>query len=170
MTSPTKKRASPPPGRLQQELRQSRPFADLQTEAFLNLVRTADQLQHALASALKSFRVTETQYNALRILRGAGDQGRTCSEIAERLISHAPDITRLLGRMEREGLVRRENDGKDRRVVLTHITQQGWERLQQADAVVAYTIRRLLAHLTDGELRRMRDLLEKTRIGSVNKL
>ena len=149
--------------RLQQELRQSKPFADLKAEAFLNVVRTADQLQHALHQQLKPYGITETQYNSLRILRGAGEHGLTCSEVAERLISHDPDITRLLGRMERDDLVVRTRDPKDRRVVLTRITRQGRDKLKDLDRVVEMTVDRLLAHMNEDELRTMIGLLEKIR-------
>lgn len=149
--------------RLQQELRQSKPFADLKAEAFLNVVRTADQLQHALHQQLKPYGITETQYNSLRILRGAGERGLTCAEVAERLISHDPDITRLLGRMERDDLVVRARDPKDRRVVLTRITRQGRDKLKDLDRVVGKTVDRLLAHMNEDELRTMIGLLEKIR-------
>lgn len=157
------KPAITPPGRLQQELRQSKPFADLNAEAFLNVMRTGDQLQHALRQELKPYGITETQYNSLRILRGAGEHGLTCSEVAERLISHDPDITRLLGRMERDHLVQRERDKKDRRVVLTRITTQGQDKLNDLDRVVNKTVNRLLAHMANDELRTMIGLLEKAR-------
>lgn len=163
MHPPNKERTPSAPGRLQQELRQSKPFADLQAEAFLNVIRTADRLQHALRQDLKPHGITETQYNSLRILRGAGEHGLTCSEIAQRLISHDPDITRLLGRMERDKLVRRERDKKDRRVVLTRITSQGIEKLRELDRVVGETVHRLLAHVAEAELRTMIGLLEKAR-------
>ena len=74
---------------------------------------------------LKTFGLSPTQYNALRILRGAGDQGRSCSEIAERMINHDPDITRLVDRLERRGLVARSREGRDRRVITTRITLAG---------------------------------------------
>jgi DNA-binding MarR family transcriptional regulator len=163
MSIETPKIAPSAASRLQQELRQSKPFADLKAEAFLNVVRTADQLQHALHQQLKPYGITETQYNSLRILRGAGEQGLTCSEVAERLISHDPDITRLLGRMERDDLVVRTRDPKDRRVVLTRITRHGRDKLKDLDRLVGKTVDRLLAHMNEDELRTMIGLLEKIR-------
>ncbi|HET9086520.1 MAG TPA: MarR family transcriptional regulator [Acidobacteriaceae bacterium] len=154
------------PGRLQQELRQNKPFANLQAEAFLNVVRTADVLQHALRQELKPYGITETQYNALRILRGAVDQGLTCSEIARRLISHDPDITRLLGRMEREGWVARARDDKDRRTVLTQITTGGLRKLDELDGLIVKSVDRLLAHVGKEELQTLVRLLENVRAGS----
>ncbi|MHB2007872.1 MAG: MarR family winged helix-turn-helix transcriptional regulator [Acidobacteriaceae bacterium] len=154
--------AAKPTG-LQAELRQAKPFSSLHAEAFLNLVRTAEQLQHALRIKLKPHGITETQYNSLRILRGAGPHGLTCAEIGERLVSRDPDITRLLGRLEREGLVRRERGAKDRRVVLTKITGAGLDRLKETDPVVNSAVHGLLAHLSQPELKTLIDLLERAR-------
>lgn len=150
-------------GRLQQELRQSRPFATPQTEAFLNLVRTAGQLQHSLRQHLRPHGVTETQYNSLRILRGAGENGLTCSEIAERLVSRDPDITRLMSRLERACLVRRERDPKDRRIVLARITAKGLKALSRLDDIVTTSVQESFAHLSEKEVQTLTRLLERTR-------
>lgn len=155
--------ASKPIG-LQAELRQTKSFSSVHAEAFLNLVRTAEQMQHALRMKLKPYGITETQYNSLRILRGAGTHGLTCAEIGERLVSQDPDITRLLGRLERQGLVRRERGEKDRRVVLTKITAAGLDRLKETDPVVNGTVHALLTHLSPADLRTMIDLLERARL------
>jgi DNA-binding MarR family transcriptional regulator len=157
-TKPTK------PSGLQAELRQTKSFPSVHAEAFLNLVRTAEQMQHALRMKLKPYGITETQYNSLRILRGAGQHGLTCAEIGERLVSQDPDITRLLGRLERQGLVRRERGAKDRRVVLTKITGAGLDQLKEADPVVNSTVNALLTHLSEAELRNLIDLLERARL------
>jgi DNA-binding MarR family transcriptional regulator len=148
---------------LQAELRQTKSFDSLHAEAFLNLVRTSAQLQHALHLQLKPYGMTETQYNSLRILRGAGAGGLTCAEIAERLVSQDPDITRLVSRLERQGLVRRERGERDRRVVLTKITAAGMDRLKEADPVVNSTVNALLSHLSSSELKTMIDLLKRAR-------
>jgi DNA-binding MarR family transcriptional regulator len=152
------------PRGLQAELRQTKSFSSVHAEAFLNLVRTAEQMQHALRMKLKPQGITETQYNSLRILRGAGAHGLTCAEIGERLVSQDPDITRLLARLERQGLVRRERSAKDRRVVLTKITSAGLDRLKEADPVVNSTVHALLAHLSQVELKTLIELLERTRL------
>lgn len=151
------------PGQLQKEIRQTKSFASIHAEAFLNIVRTADQMQHLLHMQLKPYGITETQYNSLRILRGAGKQGLSCAEIGERLISQDPDITRLLGRLERQGLVRRERGAKDRRVVMTKITASGLERLKELDPVVTSTVHALLDHLSEDELGKIIGLLERAR-------
>ena len=88
------------------ELKQKRPFTSREQEAYLALLRTADALQSSMESKLKEFGLTGTQYNALRILRGAGREGLPCSEIGERMITHDPDITRLLNRLEQPRLSR----------------------------------------------------------------
>jgi len=103
-------------GRLQSELRQSKPFACLEVEAVISVARTADALLRHLEEALKIAGLSPTQYNVLRILRGATPQGLACGEIAGRLITRDPDITRLLDRMEHRGLLERARETRDRRV------------------------------------------------------
>ncbi len=150
-------------GVLQQDLHQSVPFVSLHAEAFLNLLRTADQLQRMQRLILKPYGITDTQYNVLRILRGAGAHPLPCSEIGERLISQVPDITRLLDRMERSGLIRRERDHKDRRIVLSRITASGLEKLKDLDGVVERNVEKMLEHLNRQELFQMISLLEDAR-------
>jgi DNA-binding MarR family transcriptional regulator len=87
----------------------------------------------------------------------------TCAEISERLVSQDPDITRLVARLERQGLVRRARGEKDRRVVLTKITAAGMDALKEADPVVNRTVNALLSHLSSSELKTMIDLLERAR-------
>ena len=96
------------PGKLQAEIRQTRPFDQMEEEAVLNIVRTAEVLQRTIADFLKQFDLSPVQYNVLRILRGAGLAGATCSQVRERLLTRDPDITRLLDRMEARGLIARE--------------------------------------------------------------
>src|SRR4051794_8759267 len=93
---------------LQSELKQTKPFRSLEEEAPLNIARTAAVLEHALAQALKPYDITPTQYNVLRILRGAGRDGLCRNEVGERLVTRVPDVTRLLDRMEEQGLLARE--------------------------------------------------------------
>ncbi|MGC1872254.1 MAG: MarR family transcriptional regulator [Acidobacteriaceae bacterium] len=164
--SRSRRQAAPPPKPigLQAELRQTKSFASLHAEAILNIVRTSAQMQHALHLQLKPYGITETQYNSLRILRGAGPTGLTCAEIAERLVSQDPDITRLVERLQRQGLVRRERGEKDRRVVLTKITAAGLNRLKEMDPVVDSTVHALLSHFSSSQLKTMIDLLERARL------
>src|ERR1700751_511349 len=94
--------------KLQDEIKQTRPFANPEEEALLNIRRTSDRLQHYAQQIFKPHGLTPTQYNVLRILRGAGPAGLRCSEIGERLVSSDPDITRLLGRLQKQKLIRRK--------------------------------------------------------------
>lgn len=157
--------------RLQPDLRQKVPSANVKAEAFLNVLRTADALQRQLRLALKPYKLTETQYNALRILRGAINRNSAstaanslpCSEIGERLISHDPDITRLLDRLERLSLIVRSRDEKDRRIVLTRITSEGLAQLKKLDAVVEACVEKMLGSMSASNLGQMIRLLEKAR-------
>jgi DNA-binding MarR family transcriptional regulator len=123
-------------GKLQSEIQQHKPFASVEAEAFLNILRTADGLTRDLEAMLKPYGLTSTQYNLLRILRGAGDAGATCSEIAERMIKRDPDVTRLLDRMEKLGLLKRSRQAKDRRVVIATVTPKGRQMADDLDAPI----------------------------------
>src|SRR2546421_11590448 len=104
-------------GKLAREIHQNRPFSSVEQEVFLNVLRTADVLTTKLEAILKPFGLSPTQYNVLRILRGAGEAGLACGRIAERMITRDPDVTRLLDRLENCGLIRRARQTDDRRVV-----------------------------------------------------
>lgn len=151
------------PKSLRDEIKQTKPFASLEQEALLNLSRTAAVLEHAAAEMLKAYGVTPTQYNVLRILRGAGSGGLCRYEIRDRLIAQVPDVTRLLDRLEEMGLIERERGEADRRVVTTRITPAGLELLARLDAPVAEFHRRQLGHLGAEKLRALIDLLSETR-------
>src|SRR6266566_7863061 len=125
------------PRGLQAELKQKIPFASREAEAYLSLLRTADALQTQVEARLKEFGLTGTQYNALRILRGAGPEGLACREIGERMITRDPDITRLLDRLEARGLLTRTRDQKDRRVITARITSEGRRLLEALDQPIA---------------------------------
>ncbi len=123
-------------GKVQDEIQQRKPHASVEEEALLNIIRTADALTRDFEDMLKPHGLTATQYNLLRILRGAGKPGATCSEIGERMVTKDPDITRLVDRMEKRGLVKRSRDGRDRRVVTTSITAEGLRKLDDLEAPV----------------------------------
>lgn len=150
-------------GRLQDDLRQRRPFDSPAEEAYLNLIRTADQLARTVALVLKPHQLSEAQYNVLRILRGAGAEGHTCSEVAARLVTHDPDVTRLLDRLERRGLLVRSREHSDRRVVTTRITRQGLALLGTLDAPVRQAVDEALAHVPATRLGALNTLLELAR-------
>ena len=153
------------PRGLQAELKQKRPFTSREQEAYLALLRTADTLQSSMESKFKEFGLTGTQYNALRILRGAGPDGLPCSEIGDRMITHDPDITRLLDRLEQRGLVERTRDQHDRRVIYGKISTAGQKLLREMDGPVEQHGRELLHHISQADLRRLIDLLERVRRG-----
>lgn len=151
------------PTRLQDEIRQSRPFATPEQEALLSIERTAAVLGHQLAEMFKPFGVTPTQYNVLRILRGAGEPGLCRNEVRDRLVSQVPDVTRLLDRMEEVGLVERERDAEDRRLVNTRITRKGLKLLDELDGPVTEFHRRQLGHMGREKLRTLIELLALAR-------
>src|SRR5438034_442281 len=109
--------------------------------------------------------LSEIQLRALRILRGAGPEGMACREIGERMITHDPDITRLLDRMEKRGLITRERQKDDRRVVKTRITPQGLELLKPLDQPMRDLHKRQFRHMAGTRLKTLRDLLEGIRAG-----
>lgn len=116
-----------------EELHQTKPFATIEEELLVSLLRTTDVLSARFEQMIRPFNISMTQYNVLRILRGAGPDGRTCGEIGERMIAREPDVTRLLDRMEKSGLIKRTRDTSDRRVVVTRITNAGLKLLDEID-------------------------------------
>jgi DNA-binding MarR family transcriptional regulator len=131
-------------------------------DVFVNLLQTADALMRATEGVLKAADVLPAQYNVLRILRGSPD-GLPCSEIAKRMISRDPDITRLLDRMEKRGLISRERGTADRRVVFTRITPEGLGVLAELDGPVREIHRRKLGHLGEERLQKLVKLLQIAR-------
>src|SRR6516225_11024660 len=119
---------------------------------FLDLQRTCDLLSRGPAQVLKAEELSPTQYNVLRILRGAPD-GLPCGEIANRMITRDPDITRLLDRLEKRGLTSRSRETKDRRMVLARITPNGLKLLTRLDQPVEEAHRKQLGHLGKDRLR-----------------
>jgi len=149
--------------RLRDDIKQQRPFESLEQEALLNVLRTADALMQEIAAVLKPFKLSHSQYNVLRILRGASPDGLACQEISERMISRDPDITRLLDRLEARGLVTRTRDQEDRRVVTARITLEGLRLLEALDELIAEVDRYALQHLGEQRLRTLIQLLELAR-------
>jgi DNA-binding MarR family transcriptional regulator len=148
---------------LKQEILQQRPFSSTQEEAVLNLMRTSDCIQRAFQRRTRHWGVTATQYNVLRILRGAGSQGLTCSAIGERMITAEPDITRLLARMKALKWIRQQRDKHDRRVLWTHISAAGLELLSKMDGEITRMPVDLLSQLKKEELVEFIRLLELAR-------
>jgi MarR family transcriptional regulator, organic hydroperoxide resistance regulator len=150
---------------LQAEVKQKVPFTSREQEAYLSLLRTADALQAQVESWLREFGLTGTQYNALRILRGAGPEGLPCREIGERMITHDPDITRLLNRMEDRGFVGRTRARHDRRVIYGKITADGLKLLRGMDGPIEKHSREMLRHVGQDKLKELIELLELVRGG-----
>jgi DNA-binding MarR family transcriptional regulator len=130
--------------------------------AFLDLLRTTDILSRGLFRVLKSEDLSPTQYNVLRILRGAPD-GLPCGEIASRMITRDPDVTRLLNRLEKRELIARCREAKDRRTVMSRITRQGLQLLARLDEPVQAAHREQLGHLGRDRLRALAELLRMSR-------
>jgi DNA-binding MarR family transcriptional regulator len=142
-----------------------RRFSSPQEEVLLSMMRTSDFLHRAFQQRLRPFGLTVTQYNVLRILRGAGAAGLTCSAIGRMMITQVPDITRLLARLQAQGHLTQQRDSKDRRVLWTHITETGLDVLAKLDVIVDATPRELLSALTCEEVRELTRLLAKARSG-----
>jgi len=149
--------------RILEELRQTRPFATRQEEAALNVVRTADALKRGGELLFRRHGITSAQYNVLRILRGAGDRGLHCNAVAERMITAEPDITRLLMRMERLGLLVRQRDTADRRMVTAIATERGLQLLDELEAPLRELQERQFALLSDNEMETLISGLERVR-------
>jgi DNA-binding MarR family transcriptional regulator len=135
----------------------------IEDQLFIALLKTADGLSQEAERFLKAEGLSGTQYNVLRILRGAEPDGLPCRGIGERMISHDPDVTRLLDRMEKRGLIRRERQTADRRVVKTRITPQGLSLLKALDQPVHEVHKRQFRHMTAARLKSLAALLEEVR-------
>lgn len=150
-------------GSLKREIKQKRPFRSVQEEVVLALLRTADLLAAPMNDVLRQADLSLSQYNVLRILRGAGADGLPCGEISSRMVRRDPDLTRLLDRLEARGLVRRERGSRDRRVVTATITNEALELLDSLDEPVEATLKKTLAHVPTAKLRTLLEILEESR-------
>jgi DNA-binding MarR family transcriptional regulator len=129
-------------------------------ELQIAVLRASNRLMEEFTSLLKPLDLSPAQYNVLRILRGAGPEGATCGEVIERLIQRDPDVTRLLDRLERRGLIDRGRDARDRRIVRTRITPRGLDMLASLDEPVDELHARRVGHLSDRQMADLRKLLE----------
>jgi DNA-binding MarR family transcriptional regulator len=141
--------------------RPSKTSASLEAHAFVSLQKAADSLAQEVEQLLKTNDLTAPQYNTLRILRGAEPEGLACSSIAERMISHDPDMTRLLDRMEKHSLITRERQKDDRRVVKARITPQGLDLLKTLDQPVHDLHKRQFEHVPGARLKLLIELLDQ---------
>jgi DNA-binding MarR family transcriptional regulator len=141
----------------------SSPAISRENRIFVALLQTADSLGQEAEQLLKAAGLTGAQYNVLRILRGAEPEGLACRAIGDRMISHDPDMTRLLDRMEKRRLITRERQTDDRRVIKTRITPQGLSLLQTLDQPVHDLHERQFRHISPARLKILSDLLEEVR-------
>jgi len=137
--------------------------AKAQSDAFLAIIGTSEDLQRGFNELFKAHDLSPAQYNVLRILRGAGPEGLTCGGVSQRLIQHDPDVTRLLDRLEKRALIERHRDQKDRRVVRTAITPGGLELLALLDEPVDVVHEQQLGHLSESQLKELTTLMEEAR-------
>ena len=151
------------PHGLREELKQTRPFPRRSAEAAVSVMRTAAILEHELNDVLKPSGLTVTQYNVLRILRGAGEKGLCGREVGERLVSPVPDVSRLLERMEDVGLLSRERDAKDRRHVPARLTESGRRLLETVTPALEAVERARFGRLTESALQAMITSLAQVR-------
>jgi DNA-binding MarR family transcriptional regulator len=148
---------------LKDEIKKRKPFDLPEEEAFLNLFRTATLLQADFERLFKQCGISEPQYNVLRILRGAGSGGLPSTEIADRMITRVPDITRLVDRLEGAAMVERCRTPEDRRVVIVKIRPKGLEVLAGLDEPIRQLHLRQLGHLSRADLAELNRLLVKAR-------
>jgi DNA-binding MarR family transcriptional regulator len=150
----------PKPPDVQTELRQTRPFRSAEEEAAVGVMLTAERLRRQVSDTVEPSGITHQQYNVLRILRGAHPTRVTCGEIVERMIARDPDVTRLVDRLARRGLVDRQRSRSDRRVVGIGITANGLDLLATLDPSVTRMPKAVLGHLNKTKLRELAGLLD----------
>lgn len=148
---------------LQAEIHKRHPFDTPAQEAFLNLLRTTSVLDAPFERLLRDHGLSTATYNVLRILRGSGPNGRVCHEIGRHLVARVPDVTRLIDRLEKQGLAKRTRGDADRRLVRVMITPEGLDVLAKLDAPIMDAHRVQMSHMTDEELRTLSRLLSKAR-------
>ncbi len=152
--------------RLAVELGKKNAFTMREQEAYLNLVRTMSVLGRDFARLFKSYGVSETQYNALRIIAGAGKQGIRMESIGERMVAHDPDTTRLVNRLLDAGYVVKEKLEDDRRCSVVRITGEGRALLKRMRGKVDQLHKEQLGHMKAGELDQLNTLLVIARDGA----
>jgi DNA-binding MarR family transcriptional regulator len=149
--------------KLHHEIKQPKPFRSAETEAFVNLLRTSSLLIAQLDDELRPADISQPQYNVLRILRGAGEDGLHLGEVGARMVNRDPDVTRLIDRLVARGFVDRERDSTDRRVITARITSDGRAVVDALDDPVRRLHERQLGNLSRAELKAFSALLEKAR-------
>jgi DNA-binding MarR family transcriptional regulator len=149
--------------KLQEEIKQSRPFESSREELWLNLARTAAMASHVIEQGLRGYGLSPTQYNVLRILRGAGANGLCQYEIGDRLVAQVPDVPRIVDRMEKAGWVLRVRGSSDRRIVMATLTPAGLELVGSLDTRMGAMIDGIFAGLDEAEVETLNELLAAAR-------
>lgn len=148
---------------LRREIRQSRPFGSLEEATFLSIQRTASLWMQALAHKLRPSDLTPTQYNVLRILRGAHPGSLTCTQVGERMVTPVPDVTRLLDRLLARQLVWKSRDESDRRIMRVEISGRGLDLLASLDDSILVWLEEMLSPLEPEEMRTLGTLAAQAR-------
>ena len=148
---------------LETDIKQTKPFTSVQQEAALSILYTADALRRHYTEVVAPFGITPQQYNVLRIVRGAGEEGIPSQEIAERMIERSPGMTRLLDRLEEKGFVTRTRSREDRRVVFCTLTAQGAALLEKMEPCMREGEQRAMTSLDASDLRELTRLLGDVR-------
>ncbi|MEW5916415.1 MAG: MarR family transcriptional regulator [Gemmatimonadota bacterium] len=146
------------------EIKQTRPFRSVAQEATIALLRTASVVNRTMQRLLEPWSLSLAQYNALRIVRGAGAQGITTLAVRERMIEEGTPITRILDKLEAGGYLRRERSTHDRRAVLCYVTDEGRRLLAEIDPLADATDDEAVAVLADSELETFIALLDAIRL------
>jgi MarR family transcriptional regulator, organic hydroperoxide resistance regulator len=154
---------------LQRELQQGKPFGSLAEAVYLSVLVTAERLKTNASHIFREKDLTAAQYNVLRILRGAGEGGISCTEISGRMITRDSDITRMLDRLEARGVITRRRQANDRRVVKAFITEAGLEVLKDLDGPVSTFNQNQMSELSEKELKTLIKLLDKVRKNTSSK-
>ncbi|MGE4158350.1 MAG: MarR family winged helix-turn-helix transcriptional regulator [Planctomycetota bacterium] len=149
--------------KLQKQLKMSKPFENIETEAYINLMRTHSVLTAQANEVFKSMGITQVQYNVLRILKGAGPEGLPTTSISERMITREPDITRLVDRLLKLEWVDKRRCTEDRRVVYVSITKKGMELIQGLHKTLDEFHVSLFKHMSKKDLNALNDLLVAAR-------
>lgn len=148
---------------IRQSIQQRRPFASPEVEPFLTLARAWEVVAERANVPIRAAGLSVPQYNVLRILRGAEPEGLQTYEVAQRMVTRAPNITRLVDKLEAAALLTRTRSTEDRRVVLLRITAQGMQLLDRLDGPMGASVKDAMRGLGATELEELRRLLDRLR-------
>ena len=152
-------------GALARKTKQTKPFRSVSEEAAIGLMRTADVIRRSFSAVVEGEGITVQQYNVLRILRGAGERGLPTLEIADRLVEHAPGITRMIDRVIVKKLAVRDRCTEDRRIVYCAMTGEGRKVVGRLDNPMLHACRSALDALDRAEQRALMAMLDAIRVG-----